>query len=428
MNGSIIINGGKRLEGEIDLQGSKNSSLPILAACVLNRSETVLHNVPDIGDVKTMLEILRTLGCKAEFRDNTAVIDSCGLDVCIVPENLVSNMRSSVILLGALLAANKKVQFSYPGGCDIGLRPIDLHLKGLKAIGAKIEESHGYIKAEGDELFPANVMLDYPSVGTTENLMLASVFTKGVTCISNAAKEPEIIDLQNFLNAMGARVYGAGTNSVYIEGVEKLHGCEYTVMPDRIVAGTYMCAAHVAGGKVFIKNCSIDHIKSPYHKLIESGLKLRCYSDGVLCESSGNVLPLDSLVTAPYPAFPTDLQPIFTSMLCYAEKGISIINETVFENRYNFVSQLNRMGANIKTEGRIAVVNCQNRLSGASVCAQDLRGGAALVVAALDAEGETRISNIIHINRGYENVAEILKNLGADVKEEHEKIQKKKKE
>ena len=428
MNGSIIINGGKRLEGEIDLQGSKNSSLPILAACVLNRSETVLHNVPDIGDVKTMLEILRTLGCKAEFRDNTAVIDSCGLDVCIVPENLVSNMRSSVILLGALLAANKKVQFSYPGGCDIGLRPIDLHLKGLKAIGAKIEESHGYIKAEGDELSPANVMLDYPSVGATENLMLASVFTKGVTCISNAAKEPEIIDLQNFLNAMGARVYGAGTNSVYIEGVEKLHGCEYTVMPDRIVAGTYMCAAHVAGGKVFIKNCSIDHIKSPYHKLIESGLKLRRYSDGVLCESSGNVLPLDSLVTAPYPAFPTDLQPIFTSMLCYAEKGISIINETVFENRYNFVSQLNRMGANIKTEGRIAVVNCQNRLSGASVCAQDLRGGAALVVAALGAEGETRISNIIHINRGYENVAEILKNLGADVKEEHEKIQKKKKE
>ncbi len=428
MNGSIIINGGKRLEGEIDLQGSKNSSLPILAACVLNRSETVLHNVPDIGDVKTMLEILRTLGCKAEFRDNTAVIDSCGLDVCIVPENLVSNMRSSVILLGALLAANKKVQFSYPGGCDIGLRPIDLHLKGLKAIGAKIEESHGYIKAEGDELFPANVMLDYPSVGATENLMLASVFTKGVTCISNAAKEPEIIDLQNFLNAIGARVYGAGTNSVYIEGVEKLHGCEYTVMPDRIVAGTYMCAAHVAGGKVFIKNCSIDHIKSPYHKLIESGLKLRRYSDGVLCESSGNVLPLDSLVTAPYPAFPTDLQPIFTSMLCYAEKGISIINETVFENRYNFVSQLNRMGANIKTEGRIAVVNCQNRLSGASVCAQDLRGGAALVVAALGAEGETRISNIIHINRGYENVAEILKNLGADVKEEHEKIQKKKKE
>ena len=277
MNGSIIINGGKRLEGEIDLQGSKNSSLPILAACVLNRSETVLHNVPDIGDVKTMLEILRTLGCKAEFRDNTAVIDSCGLDVCIVPENLVSNMRSSVILLGALLAANKKVQFSYPGGCDIGLRPIDLHLKGLKAIGAKIEESHGYIKAEGDELFPANVMLDYPSVGTTENLMLASVFTKGVTCISNAAKEPEIIDLQNFLNAMGARIYGAGTNSVYIEGVEKLHGFEYTVMPDRIVAGTYMCAAHVAGGKVFIKNCSIDHIKSPYHKLIESGLKLRRY-------------------------------------------------------------------------------------------------------------------------------------------------------
>lgn len=428
MNGSIIINGGKRLEGEIDLQGSKNSSLPILAACVLNRSETVLHNVPDIGDVKTMLEILRTLGCKAEFRDNTAVIDSCGLDVCIVPENLVSNMRSSVILLGALLAANKKVQFSYPGGCDIGLRPIDLHLKGLRAIGAKIEESHGYIKAEGDELSPANVMLDYPSVGATENLMLASVFTKGVTCISNAAKEPEIIDLQNFLNAMGARVYGAGTNSVYIEGVEKLHGCEYTVMPDRIVAGTYMCATHVAGGKVFIKNCSIDHIKSPYHKLIESGLKLRRYSDGVLCESSGNVLPLDLLVTAPYPAFPTDLQPIFTSMLCYAEKGISIINETVFENRYNFVSQLNRMGANIKTEGRIAVVNCQNRLSGASVCAQDLRGGAALVVAALGAEGETRISNIIHINRGYENVAEILKNLGADVKEEHEKIQKKKKE
>ncbi len=427
MNG-YIINGGKKLEGEIDLQGSKNASLPILAACVLNRSETVLHNVPNIGDVKTMLEILRALGCNTELIDNNAVIDSCGLTVGSVPESLVSNMRSSIILLGALLAVNKQVRFSYPGGCDIGLRPIDLHLKGLRAIGAEIEESHGFINAKGENLFSANVMLDYPSVGATENLMLAGIFTKGVTCISNAAKEPEIIDLQNFLNSMGARVYGAGTNNVYIEGVENLHGCEYTIMQDRIVAGTYMCATHVAGGKVFIRNCSMEHIKSPYHKLIESGLELRRYSDGILCESGGNVFPLDSLVTAPYPAFPTDLQPIFTAMLCYAEKGISIINETVFENRYNFVSQLNRMGANIKTEGRIAVVNCANKLSGATVCAQDLRGGAALLVAALGAEGETKINKTIHINRGYENAAGILRNLGADIKEEHEKVQKKKKE
>ena len=427
MNG-YIINGGRRLEGEIVLQGSKNAGLPILAACVLNKSETIIHNVPNIDDVQTMLKILRALGCRAELNGNTAEVDSRGLSVCGVPENLVSNMRSSVILLGALLSANKRVKFSYPGGCDIGLRPIDLHLKGLRAIGVKINESHGYINAEGETLLPASIMLDYPSVGATENIMLASVFTKGVTCISNAAKEPEITDLQNFLNAMGARVYGAGTNNVYIEGVGSLHGCEYTIMPDRIAAGTYMCATHITGGKVFVKDCNIEHIKSPYHKLSESGLKMKRFSDGVLCESRGHVKALDSLVTAPYPAFPTDLQPVFTAMLCYATDGISIINETVFENRYNFVSQLNRMGANIKTEGRIAVVNCADKLSGASVYAHDLRGGAALVAAALGAEGQTLINGVGHISRGYENLCGILRDLGADISEEHEKIQKKKKE
>lgn len=411
-----IINGKRPVKGEINLQGSKNASLPIIAACVLNKSETVLHNVPDIEDVRIMLKILQSLGCRTEFSDNVLCINSDNLKMCEVSENLVNKMRSSIILMGALLAINKQVTFSYPGGCDIGLRPIDLHLKGLRQIGAQIEESHGYIVAKGDELVSASIILDYPSVGATENIMLASVFTKGVTSISNAAREPEILDLQNFLNAMGARVYGAGTNTIYIEGVDKLHSCEYTVMPDRIAAGTFLCANSVAGGELFLRNCKLEHIKSPYYKLLESGMRFKIYSDGIMSITDRNIAPLNTLITSPYPAFPTDLQPPFTAMLCFA-KGTSVVNETIFENRYRFVSQLSRMGADIKIEGRIAIITGKSVLSGANVYAHDLRGGAALIVAALGAEGKTIINDVYHIERGYENIVNTLRNIGVDIKE-----------
>jgi UDP-N-acetylglucosamine 1-carboxyvinyltransferase len=268
-----IINGGNKLDGEILIQGSKNAALPIMAACVLNGAKTVLHNVPDIQDVRIMKKILTSIGCKIKTERGSLTIDSSSLGSASVSEQLVSKMRSSMMLMGALVAKMKYAHFSYPGGCDIGLRPIDIHLKALKKLGADITEDHGYIIIDGKNMHSADIVLNYPSVGATENIILASIFTKGVTSVSNAAKAPEIIDLQNFLNAVGARVYGAGSNTVYIEGVERLGTGEYVIMPDRIVSGTYMCATHICSGKVFLRNCSLDSIKSPYYKLIESGLK-----------------------------------------------------------------------------------------------------------------------------------------------------------
>ncbi len=411
-----IINGKNTLDGEIPIQGSKNASLPIIAACVLNKNETVLHNIPDIEDVRIMLKILNTLGCKTHYDEHTLVINSKDLKICEVSENLVSKMRSSIMLMGALLAVNKYVTFSYPGGCDIGLRPIDMHLKSLSKLGAKIQERHGYITADGMNMFSSGIVLDYPSVGATENIMLSSVFTKGVTSVSNAAREPEIVDLQNFLNKMGARVYGAGTNTIYIEGVEHLNSCEYSVMPDRIAAGTYLCANAVSGGKLFLRGCKSEHIKSPYYKFLESGMKFKIYSDGILSISDKNISPLNTLVTSPYPAFPTDLQPPFTAMLCFA-KGTSVVNEKIFESRFKFVSQLLRMGADIKTEGSLAIISGKESLSGTTVYAHDLRGGAALVIAAMGAEGRSVINDVYHIQRGYENIVGTLKNVGADIKE-----------
>ncbi len=410
-----MINGGNRLDGEIKIQGSKNAALPIMAACVLNGAKTILHNVPDIQDVRIMKKILTSIGCKIKTETNTLIIDSSMINSAKVSEQLVSRMRSSIMLMGALVAKLKHAHFSYPGGCDIGLRPIDIHLKALKQLGANITEEHGYIIVDGKDLHAADIVLNYPSVGATENIILASVMTKGVTSIANAAKEPEIIDLQNFLNSLGARVYGAGSNTVYVEGVDRLCEGEYTIMADRIAAGTYMCATHICSGKVFLRGCSLENIKSPYYKLIESGLKVKVYSDGVQCISSKDIQSIDSIVTLPYPGFPTDLQPLFVAMLCYAN-GISIINETVFESRYRFTTQLLRMGANIKIEGRTAIIAGVNKLEGATVYAHDLRGGAALTIAALGAQGSSTVEDIHHIRRGYENFIGVLQNVGADIK------------
>ncbi len=413
--GKYIINGSNRLEGDITLQGSKNAALPIMAASVLCPSEVILHNVPHISDVEIMKKILSSIGCFVKTEGNTLTIDSSTLSGSTVSEDLVSKMRSSIILLGSILARNKQTKFSYPGGCDIGLRPIDMHLKGLKVLGADITEEHGYIIADGSNLHSGNIHLNYPSVGATENLMLASVFSKGVTSISNAAKEPVIVGLQYFLNAMGARVYGAGTNTVYIEGVESLHGCSYTIMSDRIVSPTYMCAVNMCGGDVFLRGASLEYIKSPYYKLIESGLDVSAYSDGIRVRGKGKVDNLDSIISMPYPGFPTDLQPVFSAMLTLSD-GTSIINETVFENRYRFTSQLKRMGADIKIEGRIALIRGVEKLSATRVYSEDLRGGAALTLAALSANGRSIVEDVEYIQRGYEDFHGNLTSLGADIR------------
>lgn len=414
--GRYIVNGNSgRLNGEITLQGSKNAALPIMAASILCGEKIVLHNVADISDVRLMKEILISIGCRIKSEGNTVEIDSSVMTGNTVSEHLVSQMRSSIMLLGAMVARCNMAVFSYPGGCDIGLRPIDIHLKGLKTLGANIREEHGYIIVDGSSMRAEAVHLNYPSVGATENLMLASVFTRGVTSIHNAAKEPEIIDLQNFLNAMGARVYGAGTNTIYIEGVSKLHSCEYSIMPDRIAAVTYLCAAHICGGRVLIRGASPEYIKLPYYKLMESGLKVKYTSDGIWAESSGEISALDSIVTQPYPGFPTDLQPLYGAMLTKAN-GTSLINETVFENRYKYTAQLIRMGANIRTEGRVAVIIGTEKLSGAALSSPDLRGGAALLLAALGAEGQSVVSDEGHIRRGYEDIEKKLCSLGAEVR------------
>ncbi|MDR2519864.1 MAG: UDP-N-acetylglucosamine 1-carboxyvinyltransferase [Eubacteriaceae bacterium] len=408
-----IVNGRKRLEGELSVQGAKNSALPIMAACVLNSGETVLHNVPDILDVRIMVKILTSIGCTIK-RDNVDLsINARGLTSNLVSEQLVSQMRSSIMLLGALIAQQKVVQFSFPGGCDIGLRPIDIHLKGLRDLGADVREEHGFIMVDGSGISANNIILNYPSVGATENLILATIFAPGVTSISNAAKEPEIIDLQNFLNGMGARVYGAGTNTIYVEGVEKLHDSEYTIMADRIVAGTMLCAVNITGGRVFFKDLPLDVIKAPYFKLMETGMQIQPSSGGIVAESAGKIKAVDSIITQPFPGFPTDLQSPFAAMLTLAE-GTSVIKEAVFENRYKYTVQLARMGANIKTEDRIAIITGVKRLGSACVYAEDLRGGAALIVAALAAEGTSVIENAYHINRGYDNLASQIRSIGGE--------------
>ena len=399
------------------MQGCKNAALPILIGAILNRGENVIHNVPLIEDVFTMKEILLSLGCKVKIEDNTFYINSKNLNNPKISERLIRKMRSSIVLMGALIALEKECTFTLPGGCDIGLRPIDMHLKALKQLGAVIEEENGVIKCYGNDLVGKNIQLDYPSVGATENLMFASVFAKGVTSIGNAAKEPEIIDLQNFLNSMGARVYGAGGNTVYIEGTGKLNEFnEYTVMEDRIVAGTFMSLVHMTSGELFIKGCKIDNMKAIYYKLLESNLKIKPYSDGVLIKSDGKIHSVDSIITLPYPGFPTDMQSQMTSMLTLAN-GVSIINETIFENRFKYTTLLQRMGADITVTKQIAIVKGVKKLNPAKMYATDLRGGACLVNAALATKGESTIENIDYIKRGYENYASSLRSIGADIKE-----------
>ncbi len=410
---SYIIEGGKKLEGEVHISGSKNASLPIIAATMLNKGISKLYNVPEIHDTKMMFEILKKLGCTVKKNNKKIIIDSSKAEGYKIPEELMRQMRSSVVLAGAILGRHKKAEFSYPGGCDIGARPIDLHLKSFEKLGILISENYGNISCKCDTIDNAKIDLDFPSVGATENIMLASTLGEGTTIITNAAREPEIIDLQNFLNRMGAQISGAGTNIIQIKGVKKLKDVSYNIMPDRIEAGTYLCAGAITGGKIKITNIVSEHLTPIINKLEEAGCSLNVQKDNIELIAPKRVKAVD-LKTMPYPGFPTDMQSVFVSLLTTA-KGTSIVVENIFENRYKFVPELSRMGAKITVEGKAAIIKGVRKIHAANVKATDLRGGAALVLEALVAKGETKIENIQYILRGYEKLDDKLKKLGAKI-------------
>jgi len=411
----IVIEGGNKLTGEVVVSGAKNAVLPILAATVIGANESTIFNVPKLKDVEVMEKILISLGVNIKRIDNMMWIDSKPLNNIKIPEELVREMRSSIILMGAMLARTGEVVASFPGGCEIGPRPIDMHLKGLRELGAEIEESHGFIYAKAKELKGCEIQLDYPSVGATENIMLAATRAKGTTVIRNAAREPEIVDLQNYLNKAGAKVSGAGTSVVIIEGVNEFNDVSHNTMPDRIVAGTYMIASAITGGEIVVKNIVIDHLQAIIAKLKEAGCII--YNDNSSLKIIGprKINSIEMIQTLPYPGFPTDMQAQMMALLTIAN-GTSIISETVFENRFKHAEELIRMGANIKIFGRVAVVKGVKELTGAKVSAKDLRGGASLILAGLAARGVTVVDNVFHVERGYENFHLELERLGANIK------------
>ena len=411
-----VIEGGKKLEGTTYVSGSKNASLPIIAATILNGGVSKLYNVPNIHDTKMMYKILEILGCKVKKVNNKIVIDSSKIKEVEIPENLMQEMRSSVIIAGALLARKKEAIFTYPGGCDIGSRPIDLHIKAFEKLGIKVEEESGYIHCKADEIVGNDIGLDFPSVGATENVMLASVFAKGTTRIINAAMEPEIIDLQNALNSMGAKISGAGTNNIIIKGVEKLKNLSYNIIPDRIEAGTLLCAAAITGGNIALQKVVPQHIETLTNKLQEMGCSLKISKNEIILKAPKRLKPVD-VKTLPYPGFPTDMQSVLGTTVAVA-KGTSIITENIFENRFKYLSELKKMGAKVTIEGRTAVIKGVRKLSKANVRATDLRGGAALVIAGLNAKGRTTVENIEYILRGYEDFDRKLQSLGANIYKE----------
>ncbi len=410
---SYIIEGGKRLNGEIDISGSKNASLPIMAASILNKGITKLYNVPDIHDTKMMIEILKSLGCKVKKNKNKVVIDSKNITKYEIPENLMHQMRSSVIFAGAILGRYKKAIFSYPGGCDIGARPIDLHLKGFEKLGVNVNQNYGKIECSLDRFTPNEVNLDFPSVGATENIMLLATLGNGITTIVNAAMEPEIEDLALFLNKMGANIKGAGTNIIKIIGVRKLNDVSYNIMPDRIETGTFLCATAITGGETILKKVNNSHINPIIEKLRESGCIIEINNNELYIKAPKRLKAID-VKTMPYPGFPTDMQSIIGATLCVAN-GTSIITENIFENRFKYINELQKMGAKIKTEGRTAVIKGCRKIYGAQVNATDLRGGASLIIAGLIAKGITKINNIDYILRGYERIDRKLQILGAKI-------------
>ena len=412
----LIVKGGNRLVGAVKTSGAKNAVLPIIAASILGTTPSHLDEVPMLEDVHTISEVLKCLGLAVECspEKNVLDIDSTEITSYEAPYELVRTMRASFLVMGPLLARIGKARISMPGGCAIGARPIDIHLKGFEALGVKIEQGHGYIEASAPEgLKGTSIYFDFPSVGATENIMMAASLAEGTTILENAAEEPEIVDLANYLNKMGAKIRGAGTDTIRIEGVDKLHGADYTIIPDRIEAGTYMIAAAMTGGDIVVENVLPEHQKPLIAKLREAGAVVEEDIDKVRVIGK-NPLKAVSIKTLPYPGFPTDMQAQMMARMVIAE-GRSKVTETVFENRFMHVVELNRMGAQISTEGRSAVIDGPCKLTGCDVRATDLRAGAAMILAGLVAEGTTRIGDLHHIDRGYENIVAKLKNLGADI-------------
>jgi len=410
----FIITGGNRLEGKVTVSGAKNSTLPIMAATLLTKEKCVLRNVPRLTDVDTMAEVIRTLGVKVKWEgENILHIDSDNFCNYEAPYDLVKKMRASILVMGPLLARLHKARISLPGGCAIGARPVDFHLKGFETLGANIEVESGYIKAEANKLKGDDFYLDFPSLGATENIMMAASLAEGITRIENAAKDPEVVELGNFLIKMGAQIDGLGSDVITIEGVKKLKGVTYDIISDRIEAGTFMIAAAITRGDVLIEKIDPGLLKPVIVKLEEAGVKVIPGDNSIRVISQERAKALD-IKTLPYPGFPTDIQPQFMALCCVA-RGTSVITETVFENRFAHAGDLRRMGANIKVEGRSAIINGVEKLSAAPVMASDLRGGAALVLAGLVAEGTTELSRIYHLDRGYWKIEEKLKALGADI-------------
>ncbi|MEE1239183.1 MAG: UDP-N-acetylglucosamine 1-carboxyvinyltransferase [Acutalibacteraceae bacterium] len=412
----IIVNGGKKLYGGISVQGAKNSVLPVLAATVLCEKECVIHNCPALSDVETSLRILRALGCECERDGDTVTVNSKGISKYEIPDNLMREMRSSVVFLGAIAGRCKRAVISSPGGCELGPRPIDLHLSALERMGVTVNEEHGYLICTAENgLHGAEISLGFPSVGATENIILAAATAKGMTVIHGAAKEPEISDLADFLNSAGARIYGCGSDSIRIYGVEKLGGTEHTIIPDRIAVATYMACAAVTGGKITLCNIMPSHMMSTLWVFREAGCDIELSGKSITLSSPERLKRVPTVRSLVYPGFPTDAGPIVVAMLTVAD-GTSVFVENIFENRFRYVDELKRFGAKIKTEGKIAVTEGVKELSAADCKATDLRGGAALVIAALAANGESKISDIHHIERGYEDIASTLKLIGADIK------------
>ncbi|MCD7761334.1 MAG: UDP-N-acetylglucosamine 1-carboxyvinyltransferase [Clostridiales bacterium] len=410
----IAISGGRRLEGCVPVQGSKNSVLPILAASLLSGCVSVIHNCPDLSDVAASVAILEHLGCRVVREGDTITVDSSTLDRCDIPEQLMREMRSSVIFLGAVLARTGEARLSMPGGCELGPRPIDLHLSALRRLGAEITEQGGSLRCSARGLRGCDISLTIPSVGATENAMLAACAAKGRTAIYNAAREPEIVDLQNFLCTCGARVQGAGSSVVVIDGGVPLHTAEHRVISDRICAATWLAAGAAAGGQVTVEGVPREQLLPVTDLLAQAGCDIREEAQRVTLTGDGHLRAVPPVRTAPYPGFPTDAQPPVMAALTKGT-GTTVFVETMFENRYRHTQELARMGADIRVEGRVAVVSGVDQLQGARLEAADLRGGAALVVAALAAEGESQISGLHHLDRGYERLTETLGSLGADI-------------
>ncbi len=407
------------LKGEVTISGSKNAVLPILAATLLTKEDCVIKDVPALRDVDVMCRLLESLGATVDkdTENHRVTVNASGELCCEAPYDLVKMMRASILVLGALLIREKHALIHLPGGCAIGERPIELHLKGLRALGATIDEdllARGIVDAKAEKLTGNDIYLDFPSVGATEVIIMAASLAEGTTVLENAAQEPEIVDLANFLNKMGARIKGAGTDTIKIEGVEAFKGVSHHVIPDRIEAGTFMVAAAITGGQVLIRNMVPSHLKAVIAKLKECGVEIAMVDDGVLVTGSDRPVVSTDIKTLPYPGFPTDMQSPFMALLTVA-RGPSVVIETVFENRFMHVGEFNRMGANIKTDGKAAIIPGSKKLQGAQVVATDLRAGAAVVLAGLVAEGTTEVSQIYHIDRGYENFTEKLRQLGANI-------------